>query len=81
MHSEFPKRVYTEDEVRKAKALIDKGYKHRLGIRGTADFREKVRRAIGLVKTADYYDFLRMYIRNMKEIDGLTQLRQAEAAI
>lgn len=81
MHSEFPKRVYTEDEVRKAKALIDKGYKHRLGIRGTADFREKVRRAIGLVKTADYYDFLRTYIRIVKEIDGLTQLRQAEAAI
>jgi len=33
------------------------------------------------VKTADYYDFLRTYIRNITEIDGLTQLREADAAI
>ena len=78
---DFPKRVYTEEEVRQAKALIDKGYKHRIGIRGSATFRQKVRKALTLVKTASYYDFLRTYIRTIKQIDGLTQLRHAEAAI
>jgi hypothetical protein len=78
---DFPRRVYTEEEVRQAKALIDKGYKHRIGIRGSADFKQKVRRALALVKTAGYYDFLRTYIRTIKQIDGLTQLRHAEAAI
>jgi hypothetical protein len=78
---EFPRRVYTEEEVRQAKALIDKGYKHRMGISGNADFRQKVRKALVLIKTAGYYDFLRTYIRRIEQIDGLTQLRQAEAAI
>jgi hypothetical protein len=78
---EFPRRVYTKEEVRRAKALIDKGYKHRIGIRGSADFTQKARKALALVKTAGYYDFLRMYIRSIKQIEGLTQLRQAEASI
>jgi hypothetical protein len=34
-----------------------------------------------LVKIADYYDFLRTYIRSVIEVDGLTQLREADAAI
>jgi len=78
---DFPRRIYTEEEVRQAKALIDKGYKHRIGIRGSTAFREKVRKTLTLVKTAGYYDFLRTYIRTIKQIDGLTQLRHAEAAI
>ncbi|MEM2341350.1 MAG: hypothetical protein QXX94_04590 [Candidatus Bathyarchaeia archaeon] len=53
----------------------------RLKIEGSRDFKEKVRRAIMLVKTAGYYDFLRTYIRCIKEIDGLTQLRVSEATI
>jgi len=78
---EFPRRVYTAEEVRQAKALIDKGYRHRIGIRGSADFKQKVRKAVALVNSAGYYDFLRTYIRSIKQIDGLTQLRQAEATI
>lgn len=78
---EFPRRIYTEIEVKKAKELIDKGYKHRLRIKGSSDFTRKTKRALELVKTAGYYDFLRTYIRSIKEIDGLTQLRQAEASI
>jgi hypothetical protein len=78
---DFPRRVYTEEEVRKAKALIDNGYKHRIGIRGSAAFSKKVRRALALVKTAGYYDFFRTYIRSVKQVDGLTQLRQAEATV
>jgi hypothetical protein len=78
---EFPKRVYTQAEVEKAIELIRKGYKHRLSIRGSGRFRNKVREALELVKIAGYYDFLRTYLRRIEEIDGLTQLRQADAVI
>jgi hypothetical protein len=78
---EFPKRVYTNEEVKKAKKLIDKGYKHRIITRGSQGFKQKVREALKLVKTAGYYDFLRTYIRHVVEIDGLTQLRESEATI
>ena len=76
-----PKRIYTQEEVEKARELIASGYKHRLRAYGGADFKRKVRQALELVKTAGYYEFLRTYIRAVKEIDGLTQLRQAEATI
>jgi hypothetical protein len=78
---DFPKRIYTEEEVNKARELIEKGYKHSLRAEGSPAFKQKVERALGLVKAAGYYDFLRTYIRKVEEIDGLTQLRQAEAAI
>jgi hypothetical protein len=78
---EFPRRIYTEEEVKEAKDLIDNGYKHRLRTQGGPNFKLKVRKALELVKVAGYYHFLRTYIRSIKEIDGLTQLRQAEATI
>ena len=78
---EFPKRVYTNEEVKKAKELVDKGYKHRLRVKGSPNFTEKVKQALKLVKNADYYEFLRTYIRRIIEIDGFTQLREAEATI
>lgn len=78
---EFPNRVYTDEEVRVARELVEKGYRHRITIEGSPEFRQKVRRALELVKIAGYYDFLRTYIRKIKEIDGLTQLRNADAAI
>jgi hypothetical protein len=78
---EFPKRVYTDEEVKKAKELVDKGYKHRLRVKGSPNFTEKVKQALKLVKNAGYYEFLRTYIRRIIEIDGFTQLREAEAAI
>jgi len=77
----FPRRIYTIEEVKKAKELIDKGYKHRLRVKGSLSFKQKVKQSLALVKTAGYYDFLRTYIRNITEIDGLTQLREADAAI
>lgn len=77
----FPRRIYTEMEVKEAKELVDKGFKHRLRIKGNSNFKQKVKQALRLVKIAGYYDFLRTYIRSIKEIDGLTQLRQAEATI
>ena len=79
--SEFPKRIYTEDEVKLAKALIDSGFRHRVKVKGNADFRQKTKQAIDLIRTAGYYDFFRAYVKGIQEIDGLTQLRQAEASI
>ena len=77
----FPKRVYTVEEVKKAKTLITKGYKHRLRVVGSPDFKRKVKEALKLIKTAKYYDFLRTYIRQIREIGGLSQLRESEVAI
>jgi len=77
----FPEKVYTAQEVKTAKKLIDQGYKHELTVEGTEEFKQKISRILELVKTAGYYDFLRTYIRQIIEIDGLTQLRETEAAI
>jgi len=77
----FPERVYTHDEVRLAKGLIDEGYRHRLRVVGSRGFKEKTRKALRHVRTAGYYDFLRTYIRAIREIEGLSQLREAEASI
>jgi hypothetical protein len=78
---DFPDRVYTEDEVKQAKRLIDNGYQHDLTVNGNPDFTGKVNRALELAKTAGYREFLRTYIRQIIEIDGITQLRETEAAI
>jgi uncharacterized protein (DUF58 family) len=77
----FPKRVYTKKEVKTAIELINSGYKHELAVEGSPEFKEKVAQTLELIKTAGYYDFLRTYIREIVEIDGLTQLRETEVAI
>ncbi len=77
----FPEKVYTTAEVKKAKKLLDEGYKHTLTVEGSQSFKEKVNQALELTKTAGYYDFLRTYIRQIIEIDGITQLRETEVAI
>ena len=77
----FPKRVYTIKEVKRARELIAKGYKHRLKVVGSPDFKSKAKEALKLIRTAKYHDFLRTYIRQIREIDGLSQLREAEATI
>ena len=77
----FPEKVYTTQEVKTAKKLIDEGYKHELTVEGAANFKQKVSRILDLIKTAGCYDFFRTYIRQIIEIDGLTQLRETEVAI
>jgi hypothetical protein len=77
----FPKRVYTVEEVKEARILVARGYKHRLRVTGSPDFKGKVKEALQLIRTAKYYDFLRTYIRQIREIDGLSQLREEEVAI
>ena len=81
MPVEFPERVYTKKEHKEARHLIDQGYKHQLTASGDDDFLSKVNEALELVKTAGCYDFLRTYLRHIKEIDGLTQLRETEVSI
>jgi hypothetical protein len=77
----FPKRVYTVDEVEKARELVESGYKHRLTIKGSDSFKNQVREALELVKVAGFYDFLRAHIGRIVEIDGFSQLHEAECAI
>jgi hypothetical protein len=77
----FPERVYTEKEVKTARELVKNGYKHVLKVEGSPKFKQKVNQALELVKTAGYYEFLRTYIRQIKEIDGITQLRETEAGM
>jgi len=77
----FPERVYTEKEVKTARELVKKGYKHVLRVEGSPEFKQKVTQALELVKTAGYYEFLRTYIRRIKEMDGITQLRETEAGM
>ena len=77
----FPERVYTSEEVKDAKAIVDQGYKHKLIVEGTPEFRKQVNQVLELIKTAGYYDFLLSYIRMVMEIDGITQLRETEVAI
>ncbi|MGD9131399.1 MAG: hypothetical protein PVH73_07490 [Candidatus Bathyarchaeota archaeon] len=78
---DFPERVYTKAEVKKARELIENGYKHELKTEGSPQFVTKVEKALKLIKTAGYYEFLRTYIRVIREIEGLSQLREQEAAI
>jgi hypothetical protein len=77
----FPRRIYTKREVLEAKKLTNQGFKHRLRVVGSETFKAKAKEALSLVKVAKYYDFIRMYIRTILEIDGLSQLREAEAAL
>jgi len=77
----FPERVYTQEEVNRARELIQKGYKHTLKIEGSPQFKNKTEQVIELIKTADYYDFLRTYIRQIVEMEGFSQLHEADAAI
>jgi hypothetical protein len=78
---DFPERVYTKEEVKQARELIQNGYKHELKAKGSPEFVAKVEKALNLIKTAGYYDFLITYIRVIREIEGLSQLREEEAAI
>ena len=77
----FPERVYTQEEVNQARELIQKGFKHVLVIRGSRQFEKKMERVIELIQTADYYEFLRTYIRKIVEMEGFSQLHETDAEI
>jgi len=77
----FPDRIYTSEEIGLAQSLIERGHKHRLRVLGGGLFREKAAKALRLIKTARYYDFLRTYIRRIVEVDGFSQLREVDLEI
>lgn len=77
----FPERVFTAEEVERARETIKSGYKHRLRVKGGPEFKREVKRALRLIKTAKYYDFLRTYIKEIVETGGFSQLRESEVAI
>ena len=77
----FPERVYTQEEVDRARELVQKGYKHALRIKGSKQFKDKMQQVLKLVKVADYYDFVRTYLREVVEMEGFSQLREADAAL
>ena len=78
---EFPERVFTEDEVKQARELIEKGYRHKLRVTGSEEFKKKVTEVLDLIRTAGYYEFLTTYIREIKEIEGFSQLHEADVVI
>lgn len=77
----FPERLVTDDEIQKDEEFIKRGYRHRLKVKGSEEFKRKVKEAIKFIKDAGFYEYLTTYIREIIEIDGFTQLREAEAKI
>ncbi|MDQ1280092.1 MAG: hypothetical protein QG670_1354 [Thermoproteota archaeon] len=77
----FPKRIYTLEEFTKARKCVEEGYRHRLRIVGSTVFKDRVDKMLKLIRKAGYYNYLRTYIRQIIEIDGVSQLREAEATI
>ena len=45
------------------------------------EFKNKVKEALDLIKKADYYSFLISYIKKIVDVNGFSQLREAEVAI
>jgi hypothetical protein len=77
----FPKRLYTQEEVDRARELVQKGYKHDLVVQGSPQFKDRMNQALDLVKTAGFYEFLRTYIREIVEMEGFSQLHESDAAL
>ncbi len=77
----FPERIFTQEEVEKARKLIREGHRHHLTVEGSLNFKEKVAEALELIKIAGYRPFLQTYIRSIMEVQGLSQLREADATL
>jgi len=78
---EFPERVFTEDEVKQARELIEKGHRHKLQVTGSQEFKKKITEVLDLIRTAGYYEILTTYIREIKEIEGFSQLHEADVVV
>ena len=55
---DFPEKVYTEEEHKKAKKLVDAGYKHELTVSGDAGFRGESQQGLGTRKDCGMLRFL-----------------------
>jgi len=81
LSGEFPERLLTEEEIRRALELIRAGYRHEIAISGSEEFVRAVREALGLVDLAGYGDLVRAYIRAIVQVEGFSQLRHEEATL
>lgn len=79
--SEFPTRVYTAEERSVARRLIEGGFRHRLVVIGSPEFRLKVNEALEMLRVAGYIDFLSAYVEKIVRTEGISQLREEEAAL
>ncbi|MCJ7609251.1 hypothetical protein MUP00_06235 [Candidatus Bathyarchaeota archaeon] len=79
--SSFPPRIYTLEEVTQARKAIADGYQHILTLSGDSEFRELVSKILEFIDLAGYTTFLRSYIREIRQIQGVSQLRETEASI
>ena len=77
----FPRRIYTVTEFEMARNALAQGYRHRLKLDGSLEFKNKIKTILKHIRSAGYYDFLRTYIRKLCEVKGLSQLREADATI
>jgi len=77
----FPERVYTQEEVDRARELVQKGYKHSLATEGSKQFKDKMQQVLELIRVAGYYDFVRTYLREIIEIEGFSQLHESDVAL
>lgn len=50
-------------------------------MKGSPAFKKKLNEALRLIRPVGYYDFLRTYIRQIEEINGFSQLHEADVAI
>ncbi|MFH0897046.1 MAG: hypothetical protein V1850_03230 [Candidatus Bathyarchaeota archaeon] len=79
--AKFPRQIDTVSEFMTAREALAEGYKHRLRVVGDSEFKKNIEAILDLIRVAGYVEFLRTYIRSMREIEGLSQLREAEAMI
>jgi len=77
----FPEYIRSPEDLDNARRLIESGYRHRLEIRGSGEFRRLIEEALSIIDEAGYGDMFRAYIRRIEEVDGFTQLREAEATL
>ena len=78
---DFPERIYTLDELKEARTAVAKGHRHKLAITGDDSFKELVARILDLIDLAGYGELLRTYIREIRQIGGISQLRETEASV
>ena len=83
MEMAFPERLITEEEIRRARELIEAGYRHDIRVEGSEGFIKAVGEALELIREAGdaYWDMVRAYIRSIIEIKGFSQLRPDEACL
>lgn len=78
---DFPERIYTLDELKKAREAIAYGHRHKMLITGDPSFQELISVVLSLIELAGYEDLLAIYIREIRQMDGISQLRETEATI